>query len=73
MAPYFFIPAVVVIAVLLIRIAVAAWLTRPGSKRDPDAFLRVFNGLKSFDAMVGLIQSWGNRMKKEDSASQQDE
>lgn len=52
---------VMMFMMLLVRLAVAAWLTRPGSKRDPDKFLGVFNGLKGFDAVARTIEAWVKR------------
>ncbi len=45
MLPYVLIPLTIAIP-LLTKVAVAAWITRPGSRRDADEFLRVFNNMR---------------------------
>ncbi|SNS50868.1 hypothetical protein [Rhodococcoides kyotonense] len=54
----YLIAALIVAALLQVtRVAVAAWLASPGCRVDADKFLRVFNGLKAFDA-TRLVESW---------------
>lgn len=53
MHAYVAIPCVSALLALSARIALAAWLTSPKNDRDPDEFLRVFNGL-TFDTFGRL-------------------
>lgn len=68
MAFFIFLPAIFLLS-LLIRIAIAAWLTRPDSKRDPDKFLRVYNGLRGFDSLLQLVESWNARRQDSDTSA----
>lgn len=63
MATFWLIPVTIVV-LMLIRLAVAAWLTRPGSTRDVDEFLRVFNGLKGLAPSAKSIKAWGKMCGK---------
>ncbi|MDV6262539.1 hypothetical protein [Rhodococcoides yunnanense] len=60
--PVSYLIATLVVAALLqvARVMVAAWLASPGCKVDADKFLRVFNGLRAFDA-TRLVESWRSK------------